>query len=355
MNKNFIENRINLPLELKIKLSIKRIEEFYEQYGECYVSRGGLDSLVVSHLVNLSAYKGKIKNVCVASCEPVENINFNKDDCILLKSDYMLKDVIIKYGYPLISKDVAMKLSRYERTKSVIQKDKRLNGYIGKNGKRITAGMIPNKYKELIYAPFSFSERCCDLTKKKPLKIYEKHNHSNPITGERIEESWLRRREYIKYGCIHTGKRIKCTPIAFWTEQDKLKFLKNKPIPSIYGEILEDKNNKLYLSGEQRTGCEVCGFGIFNNIDRLVRLQLRKPNLFNYMMRGGQWDYRNTYRRVKFDDEILLSNRYWIPSEIGLGYAYPINYISKVLNLNFIIEECEDGNYKIIKKEIIKC
>lgn len=350
MNKETIKMRMALPLELKIKLSINRIEQFYQQYGDCYVSRGGLDSLVVSKLVNMSCYKDKIKNVCVASCEPVENIIFNKEDCILLKSEHTLKDVITKYGYPLISKDVAMKLSRYERTKSLEQKHKRLKGYIGNNGKLITAGMIPIKYQDLIYAPFSFSEKCCDLTKKKPLKIYEKENYTNPITGERVEESWLRKQEYMRYGCIHTGKRIKCTPIAFWTEQDKLKFLKGSNIPTIYGTINRDSKGELYLTGEKRTGCEVCGFGIFANIERLYSLANRKPKLFNYMMRGGQWEYRDTYRLVKFskNSDKIKSNRYWIPNDYGLGYAYPINYIFDCLNINYKIVN-ENQNYKIIK------
>lgn len=349
MQKWLLRYRGNFDLNLKIKLSIKRIEQFYEKHGACYISRGGLDSLVVSKLAKMSAYGDNIPNVCVASCEPTENVIFNKKDCTLLKSDMFLKDVIIKYGYPLISKDTACKISRYVRTKDPKQKDKKLNGYIGKDGKLVTAGKIPEKYKELIYAPFFFSERCCDYTKKKPLKKYEKENYCYPITGERVDESLLRRMQYLKQGCIHTGDRAKCTPIATWSEQDKLKFLYGDEIPTIYGEIVK-KDDKYYLTGENRTGCEVCGFGVFNDVNRLYSLMKRKPKLFDNMMRGGEWKKGDIKRPVKFkpNGREVDCSIIWVPNKKGFGFALPLNYIFELLNMEHRIVE-EKGLY-IIKE-----
>lgn len=35
----------------------------------------------------------------------------------------------------------------------------------------------------MIYAPFLIGDQCCDMTKKKPLKLYEKKTKKKPITG----------------------------------------------------------------------------------------------------------------------------------------------------------------------------
>jgi sucrose-6-phosphate hydrolase SacC (GH32 family) len=114
-----------------------------------------------------------------------------------------------------------MKISRYTRTKNDWVKERRLKGYMGKNGKWIYDSRIPLKYQQLIYAPFEFSEKCCDKTKKKPLKEYEHKTRKHPITGEMAEESKDRQDEYLKHGCImHDKQRPKCTPIGFWTTQD---------------------------------------------------------------------------------------------------------------------------------------
>lgn len=263
MNIGDLRQRQSLPLEMKIQKSIRVIEDYYEMHdGDVYISRGGVDSAIVSWLAEQSRYKGKIENVSIASCEPVENIRYNKEDNVtLLKAETGKMQIIESWGYPLISKQVAMAISRYTRTKHDWVKERRLNGYIGRNGKLIKDGSIPKKYQELIYAPFELSERCCDATKKKPLKKYEKQTKKYPITGEMASESRLREREYLKHGCImHDKKRPKCTPIGFWTDQDVKECIRryNIKIPELYGEVIEEKKEDkvlLKFSGEQRTGC----------------------------------------------------------------------------------------------------
>lgn len=149
--------------------------------GDVYISKGGADSNIVEWLAKQSIYKDRIEGVCVASVEPVENIRHNlKLGNTLLKSTVSKKKVITEWGYPLISKIVAMSISRYVRTKYDWVKERRLNGYIGSiTGKRIYEGTIPKKYQEFIYAPFELTEKCCDKIKKKPLKLWEKKSHKN--------------------------------------------------------------------------------------------------------------------------------------------------------------------------------
>ena len=56
------------------------------------------------------------------------------------------------------------------------------------------------------------------------------------------------------------------------------------PVPEIYGSILKDEDGRLYTSGEQRTGCSMCGFGI----------QLEKrPHRFDRLRERNykEWDF----------------------------------------------------------------
>lgn len=345
MNIQELKQRQSWPLNIKIKKSINTIERFYEIYGGAvYISKGGVDSNLIEWLANQSAYADKIECVCVASVEPVENIKHNFQlGNKLLKSDISKKKVIKDWGYPLISKQVAMSISRYERTKFDWVKEKRLNGYIGRNGKLIKDGSIPKKYREFTYAPFELSEKCCDKTKKKPLKQYEKDTGKYPITGELAEESRDREKEYLKHGCImHEKKRPKCTPIGFWTAQDVMQCIyeNNIPIPAIYGEVIKLEDGSFKFSGEQRSGCECCAFGLVQDPQRFERLKMRKPNLYKEMMSGGKWIRKNLYRWVKFRPGAMpiWSNLYWVPNDKGYGYRFVLNYFYKVMKIDKYIE-----------------
>lgn len=344
MNIGDLKQRQGLPLEIKIMKSIKTIEEFYEHFeGDVYISRGGVDSAIVGWLASKSIYKDKIENVTIASVEPPENTKFNMQQGVTLLKSGGTMNVIQDWGYPLISKDVAMKISRYSRTKHEWAKERRLKGYLGDNGKWCYDSMIPKKYQFLIYAPFELSEKCCDKTKKKPLKQYEKLTNKYPITGEMASESLLRQREYLKHGCImNDKKRPKCTPIGFWTSKDiKECIIKyNIPYPKeIYGDIIK-VDGELMFTKEQRTGCTICAFGMIQDVNRFERLAENKPWQYNYMMRGGQWIRKDLYRWVKFRPSSIAiwSNLYWIPNNYGYGYKFALNYIYKGLKIDKKIE-----------------
>lgn len=341
LNIGFLKQRQSLPLECKESKSIRTIETYYEQYdGDVYISKGGIDSAVVEYLAKQSIYGKRIESVCVASVEPVENIKHNFElGNTLLKSGISKQKVITDWGYPLISKEVSMKISRYTRTKHEWVKERRLKGYMGRNGKWIYDSRIPLRYQEFIYAPFEFSEKCCDKTKKKPLKKYEHETGKVCITGEMAVESLDRKREYLKHGCImHDKKRPKCTPIGFWTAQDVMEcvYRHNIKIPTIYGEVKKKEDGTFYLTGEQRTGCEICTFGMMQDKTRFERLKERKPGIYKEMMRGGQWIKKDLYRWVKFrpNSMPIWSNLYWVPDKNGYGYRFVLNYLYKILKID---------------------
>ena len=347
LTKGELAQRQSLPLEAKIIKSIKTIEKFYDMYdGDVYISRGGVDSAIVQWLADQSCYK--IQGVCVAGVEPVENIKYNKEQGnVLLGATTSKKKVIEDWGYPLINKMVAMAISRYTRTKHEWVKERRLNGYMGRNGKWIYDGRIPAKYQELIYAPFELSEKCCDKTKKKPLHDWEmKNGKPKPITGEMAVESDSRMVNYLRHGCIMDSKsKVKCTPIGFWTAQDVMEciYVHKIPIPEIYGEVIKNEDGTFRYSGEQRTGCEICGFGIMHDTERYERLKERKPGIYREMMRGGKWIRKDLYRWVKFrpGSMPIWSNLYFVPDDRGYGYRFVLNYFYKVMKIDKYIEKIE--------------
>jgi 3'-phosphoadenosine 5'-phosphosulfate sulfotransferase (PAPS reductase)/FAD synthetase len=75
--------------------------------------------------------------------------------------------------------------------------------------------------------------------------------------------------------------------MSFWTEQDVLRYLRHFGLPyaSVYGEIAEDKNGKLYTTGEQRTGCIFCPVGChLDKVNRFQRLAVTHPKLHDYVI-----------------------------------------------------------------------
>ena len=129
----------SLPLDAKIRMTERRIREWYEEFdGDVYVSvSGGKDSQVLAHIV-----KNLYPDV------PCVFVNTGLEyDSVRLKgielSDEVLQpemnfvQVITKYGYPVISKEVSLKV---KETRSCP------NGYASKsfNGKR--SGKIKGDY-----------------------------------------------------------------------------------------------------------------------------------------------------------------------------------------------------------------
>ena len=60
----------------------------------------------------------------------------------------------------------------------------------------------------------------------------------------------------------------------------------NVPIPKIYGKIENDEKGQLYTTGAQRTGCDICGFGIHleQSPNRFDRLKASNPKAWHFWM-----------------------------------------------------------------------
>ena len=101
---------------------------------------------------------------------------------------------------------------------------------LDKNGKKSIYNC--EKYKYLLDAPFAISARCCYYMKKAPLNKFERQSGRHPITGVLACESKLREQSYLKFGCNgYERRRPLSQPLAFWREEDILRYLRMTGIP----------------------------------------------------------------------------------------------------------------------------
>jgi len=275
MNIQTLQQRQKLPLDAKIMLSKNRIKEWYEHFnGEVYVSfSGGKDSTVLLHLVR-SIYP-EVKAVYVNTGLEYPEINeFVKtiDNVEMIRPEMNFIKVIEKYGYPVVSKNV----SRYVRDlqnptdKNQKTRDIRLGKHWGK------VGILPKKWLKLVDAPFKCSEQCCDVMKKRPIKIFEDKNKLKPFIGLMAEESRARKLKLSK-GCnSFNQKKPQSNPLSFWTTEDIWEYIKQFNVSYC----------KIYDSGIKRTGCMFCMFGVHmeKEPNRFQQMEKTHPQLHNYCM-----------------------------------------------------------------------
>lgn len=344
----------SLPLDIKIRMTQQRVRIWINEFGEdgVYVSySGGKDSTVLLHLVR-NIYPN-VKAVFINTgleYPAVRRMAVKQENTQTIRPKNSFKEVITKYGYPIISKDIAQKTKEVRGSLKKGNFDTvRYRQFLGQEKKRNGEPSEFNceKWYFLLNAPFKISDECCNKIKKEPAKEYEKETGQKPIIGIMASESKKRKNKWFKYGCnAFKMKRQQSNPISFWTEQDILQYIErnNIEIPSVYGKI-EVEKEKYRTTGQDRTGCIFCLFGITRDKDRIAKLQIQEPMLADYVLRGGEFG----------------EDGYWKPSKNGLGYWFVIEW----LNIHDLgIKHYKDINYaetygnkltrKILLKEKIK-
>lgn len=283
----------NLKLENKIQITQTRIIEWYQHWnGKVYISfSGGKDSTVLLDIAR-KIYNDILGIFIDTGLEFPEIKEFvqKKDNIKTIKPNCTFRQVIDKYGYPVLSKTVACSIDRFRINPNEEWRYNRFINGINKDGTK-TKYYIPKKYQKLaIENKFKISDKCCEKLKREPVLKFEKENDLHPIIGNMAIESYKRTLNYRKNGCNSFElKRPLSNPIGFWTEQDILEYLQkyNVDYCSIYGDIKKDDNNKLYLTGYQRTGCVYCGFGCnLNNPNKFHMLKQTHPKLYDYCMKS---------------------------------------------------------------------
>lgn len=369
-----------LPLSVKIRMTEFRIKQWYEAYdGDIYVSfSGGKDSTVLADIVHNRLGLTDVPLVFVdTGLEYPEIREFVKgfgDKATWLKPKMSFKQVCDTYGYPFISKEVSEAVygaRRYLKRLSEQSPDSQKEppygyfyrkvsglGEYAKNGGgdarlQKVMGTYPSrsdgkpktgkssysceKYKFFLDADFEISNICCKVMKKNPAHKYAKETGRHPMTAQMASESRLRTQAWLKNGCNGFDMKTPISnPMAFWTEQDVLLYIKmyKIPIASVYGDVVEDISGDevegqltmsdvwaeagifdaerplLKTTGCKRTGCIYCGFGCHLEKEdeaRFVLLKETHPKLYEYIMKPE--------------------------SEGGLGYKEKIDWINEHGNL----------------------
>lgn len=289
-----LKNMQSMSLEDKIQVTKARIIEWYiKNDGKIYISfSGGKDSTVLSHITEQELTN--IQKVFIDTgleYPEVREFALCQNNVIRLKPEMNFRKVIETYGYPLISKEV----SRFIYVARHCPNGKTAERFLPNNSHDLKYGMSYSmvKWSDLKDSNIPISHMCCDVMKKKPAKKFEKETGLKPMTAMMASESRLRKNSWLKNGCnAFDSIRPISNPMSFWTEQDVLEYLIkfNVPYASVYGEIKQDKNNKYYTTGCERTGCVFCGFGCHNdkNPNRFQKLKLSHPDLWEYCMKD--WD-----------------------------------------------------------------
>lgn len=329
----------SLPLELKIVMTERRIREFYDAMdGKVCVSfSGGKDSKVLLDLVR-RIYPDVPAVFANTGLEYPEVQTFAKshENVTVVRPAMRFDDVIRKYGYPVISKDVSLNVW-YARRKSswAVLKFQGQNpdGTYSKFRQRYV------KYGALLDADFLISSKCCEIMKEKPLETLKNKTGNAPYIATMTDESERRQSVWLKTGCnIVSGKRPSSKPMSFWTEQDVLRYIKerNLPIASVYGDIVRegdpnqvtiddygcDSGCKLCTTGCKRTGCIFCGLGAHmdRGETRFQRLKRTHPRQYEYCLGGGAYD----------EDGL------WKPDKNGLGMKHVFDWLNEHYGKDFI-------------------
>lgn len=287
-----------------------RIRAWINEFGAdgVYVSfSGGKDSTVLLDIVrNRMGYKNIPAVFVDTGLEYPEIREFVKtfDNVIWLKPKMTFKQVIEKYGYPFVSKEISNCVhgAKHPKNDNGCENSRmlRLKGNLmAANG--LKSQYNCGKWEFLLNAPFEIHDKCCEIMKKNPMKNYEEKTKRKPMLAQMAQESRKRTNGWLRTGCnAFATKNPQSNPIAVWTEQDVLQYIKqnNIVICSVYGEII-DIGGKLKLTGCKRTGCMFCGFGCHLEKEgegRFEKMKITHPKLYDYIMKPkeeGGLDYKN--------------------------------------------------------------
>ena len=307
--------------------------------GWVYVSfSGGKDSTVLKHIVD-SMYEDVPSLFVNTGLEypEIQKFAMAQKNVVTVRPKMRFDEVIKKYGYPVISKEVSQKIYEYRQTPNGYAKDRfdENSDYVKRYGKAFCL----SKWKWLRDSNIPISHKCCHVMKKNPAKQYEKNTGRMPFIGTLADESRLRKTRWIQNGCnAFEAKRPTSQPLSLWTEQDILHYIKKYDVAycSVYGDIVLDLDNgnqdqlsildlfshydpmdKLKTTGCNRTGCVFCMFGITQDgsPNRFQRLKETHPRQYEYCIGGGEF----------VDGK-------WQPSSEGLGLGKVLDYIGVKYN-----------------------
>lgn len=330
------------PYDFKRRYAAIRAREFAE---ECerrglnyHVSVGGLDSITLFlFLKSIGIYAPGI-SVSYLEDKSIQKIHKALGIISLPSSVHHVRadgtkvrwskqTVIQELGFPVISKEVARKIETLanptDQNKrfrhSVVAGGEYRNTKIPKKWLKKFAGYANDEEgTDYAIAPFKVSAKCCYFLKEKPCAQWANANNSMPYLGMMASEGGIRARGIMTNGCNYFGTReTRSLPFAIFNRDDILRLalemdelyktkwkdefynsgvkegrfsekfqMPESIIPEIYGTIERREDGTLYTTKAQRTGCQMCGFGVHleERPNRFDRMKQRNPRDWEYWM-----------------------------------------------------------------------
>lgn len=374
MTNDLLKQLQAFPLNIKIRKTELRIREWYEHWegNVCVSFSGGKDSTVLLDIVR-RLYPDVPAVFSDTGLEYPEIKEFVKTfpNVTIVRPKHSFKEILTKYGYPIISKEVANTVDNASRwikenltnngggTKTsnyyikrilglqeyatsnmggadrewrklrglgeyanMTKRTAKILGLLDKqNNIRECAEGEKSQYSQerwafLLDADFKISDKCCYHMKKSPMKRFQKQSGLYPMVATMASESRQRKTAWLKTGCnAFEGTNKMSKPMSFWTEQDVLEYIDvmGLEVAPVYGNLLYS-NGKYYFDGCQRTGCIFCGFGchLEHEPNRFQRLKETHPKLYDYCMGGGEYN----------------EDGMWQPNNKGLGMKHVMDFIN---------------------------
>ena len=304
-----------LPYKYKRPMAETRIRDFIEECGKrglnYHVSVGGLDSIVLAHLIESMGYD--VPRVSASSLEDKSIQAVHKEmGCICVKPIKSKVNILQEEGFPVLSKRIANKIDTLanptDKNKTV--RHAIITGECGAQGHYATDSKmrLPLSYLKLFggldeegaalgYGKpnFKVSHKCCYYLKEKPCDDWAKEHNSVPFLGLMASEGGQRADALEEHGCNYFGKTTaRSCPFSFFYHSDVIHLAVDLGvhIPEIYGDVVISKEKNEFddyeysTTGEQRTGCSMCGFGIQleSRPHRFDRLYDRSPEEWDFWM-----------------------------------------------------------------------
>ena len=310
-----------MPYSFKVKYARIRAEEFVRECDarglNYHVSVGGLDSITL--FLFLKSIHIDAPGISVSSLEDVSiqrvhrqlGIERLKPAVHHVDPDGMVHywskpQIIQEFGFPVLSKEIAAKIELLQSPseKNATVRHAIITGETGEYGgfqtdsrMRLSErwlwkfGGYENENEGTHYqiAPFKVSSKCCYYLKEKPCDDWAREHNSVPFLGLMASEGGRRAKSLRVNGCNYFGATtIRSAPFAIFNRQDILQLALDLdvPVPEIYGAIERKDDGTLYTTKAQRTGCNMCGFGIHieKRPNRFDLLRERNPKEWAYWM-----------------------------------------------------------------------
>lgn len=293
------------PLNQKIDHTCYAVEAFVaycKEHGRTpYVSfSGGLNSTVLLDLARRFVDPNMKGVFCSTGNEYPEIVRFvrHTKNIEIIRPAMTPREVVARYGFPLVSKEQAHIIRQIRTTKSDKLRNYRLFG----DGEH-QSGVLSVKWRYLTNEPYMVSEECCEALKKRPFHKYNRKNKAYEMVGTMAGESKLREQQYIRRGGCNIfsdePRKVHSAPLSIWTAADCWDYIHRFDVP--YCPIYD-------APGITRTGCVFCGFGAhIGGGSRFRVLYNLHPKLYqmamNYTNNGYTLRYALRRMGVQLPDE----------------------------------------------------